>query len=131
MITLKKFLDASKHYITEGAEYGWNCFGKNARFLSCGAKKPLPGQFHPPNASIVYDVKTNVVYNCELWLNKIYEERHGKDVGPWRWENPEFKAKHDAECKKRGFLPHRATDSIDFVEASEKDILRLITKYIK
>lgn len=91
MITLKQFMETCDYRITEGSDYGWQCFGFNAYRLDS-----WNGDQNGHTFSIVFDTKTQDVYQVEAFdykRNRAY-----------RMTNPEFKAAFDAECENRDVL---------------------------
>lgn len=62
MITLKQFLDAGQYRITEGSNYGWNCFGTNAYMLDVQV-----GDWSSNSASITFDRVTKEVYQVTCY----------------------------------------------------------------
>lgn len=91
MLTLKQFMETCGYRITEGSEYGWQCFGHNAYRLDS-----WNGDQDGHTISIVFDTQTQVVYEVEAFDYK--RER------AYRMVNPEFKAAFDAEFVDRDIL---------------------------
>ena len=91
MITLKDFMEICNYRITEGSDYGWQCFGHNAYTLDS-----WNGDLNGHTVSIVFDTRTQVVYQATAYdyaRNRAY-----------RLTNPEFKAAFDAEVSDRDIL---------------------------
>lgn len=77
MITLKEFFEVTGSRITEGSDYGWNCFGSNAYSLSAWNGDPDGW-----SADVVFDTRTQEVYQmnfCDYSRQRAY-----------RWTNPEY-----------------------------------------
>jgi hypothetical protein len=91
MITLKQWMETCGYRITEGSEYGWQCFGHDAYRLDS-----WNGDQEGHTLSIVFDTRTQVVYEVEAFDYK--RER------AYRMINPEFKAEFDAEIENREIL---------------------------
>ena len=91
MITLKQWLETCNYRITEGSEYGWQCFGHDAYRLDS-----WNGDQEGHTISIVFDTRTQVVYEASAYDYK--RER------AYRMTNPEYKAAFDAECNNRDVL---------------------------
>lgn len=91
MITLKQFMETCGYRITEGSDYGWQCFGYNAYRLDS-----WNGDQNGHTLSIVFDTKTQAVYQVEAF---DYKREHA-----YRMTNTEFKAAFDAECENRDVL---------------------------
>ena len=85
--------------IGEGYEYRWDCYGQNA----CGlewARSDLAA-----SASIIYDTKTQAVYEMSVW--DCREER----PKIYRWIRPEYIKKYKKESKERGFKFNATIDN--------------------
>lgn len=91
MITLKQFMETCGYRITEGSDYGWQCFGHNAYRLDS-----WNGDQEGHTLSIVFDTKTQTVYEVEAFDYK--RER------AYRMINPDFKAAFDNEVENREIL---------------------------
>lgn len=91
MITLKEWMETCGYRITEGSEYGWQCFGHDAYRLDS-----WNGDQDGHTISIVFDTRTQVVYEVSAYDYK--RER------AYRMINPEFKAAFDAEVIDRELL---------------------------
>ncbi len=91
MITLKDFMEAVDFRITEGSNYGWQCFGPNAYSLDS-----WNGDQDGHTISIVFDTKTQEVYQA-----LAYDYRHER---AYRMTNPDFKSAFDEECEDRDVL---------------------------
>lgn len=91
MITLKQFMETCGYRITEGSDYGWQCFGHNAYCLDS-----WNGDQNGHTLSIVFDTKTQVVYQA-----MAYDYTQGR---AYRMTNPEFKTAFDAEHIDRDVL---------------------------
>ncbi len=91
MLTLKEWLETCEYRITEGSEYGWQCYGHNAYRLDS-----WNGDQDGHTISIVFDTRTQVVYEASAY--DYTRER------AYRMINPEFKAAFDAEVVDRELL---------------------------
>ena len=91
MITLKQWMETCNYRITEGSEYGWQCFGHDAYRLDS-----WNGDQEGHTISIVFDTRTQVVYEVEAFDYK-------RELA-YRMINPEFKAAFDAEVEDRDIL---------------------------
>lgn len=91
MITLKQFMETCGYRITEGSDYGWQCFGYDAYRLDS-----WNGDQDGHTLSIVFDTKTQTVYQVEAFDYK--RER------AYRMTNPDFKSAFDAEFENRDIL---------------------------
>ncbi len=91
MITLKDFMEIVDYRITEGSDYGWQCFGHNAYRLDS-----WNGDQNGHTVSIVFDTKTQEVYQIEAF--DYANER------AYRMTNPDYKSEFDLECQDRDVL---------------------------
>lgn len=91
MITLKEFLEVAEYRITEGGEYGWQCFGHDAYSLDS-----WNGDQNGHTLTVVFDRKTQVVYQVEAF--DYANER------AYRIINPDYRQAFDDECKHRGIV---------------------------
>ena len=102
MITLKQWMETCGYRITEGSEYGWNCYGYDAYSLDS-----WNGDQNGHTMSIVFDTKTQEVYEvyvCDYMRKRAY-----------RLINPEYKEAHDNEVKERS-IDDEAYDNVKFVD---------------
>jgi len=101
MISIKDFLEAIDYKITGGSEFGWSCFGPNARWLDCH-----PGN-NASNCSIVFDSVTQIVYLAEV---DDYRKNNS-----YRLIHPDFKDAHTAEAESRNVRVNQAYDDVDYI----------------
>lgn len=114
-MNLKDYMTVINYRVTEGSEFGWDCFGPNAYRLDSWS-----GAFNNTTegytVSVTFDTQDQTVYQMEAW---DYENNRA-----YRWTSPEWKPKHDKEAKKRGFDPDDAWDEVKFVNLEvEADFL--------
>jgi len=88
MITLKDFMEITNYRITEGSDYGWQCFGHSSYRLDS-----WNGDQNGHTVSIVFDTKTQEVYQIEAF--DYSNER------AYRMTNPDYKSEFDLECQDR------------------------------
>jgi hypothetical protein len=108
MLTVKEWMELVDYRITEGSEYGWQCFGTDAYSLSS-----WNGDHDGWSFNIVFDTKTQVVYTvevCDYARNRAY-----------RLMNPDYKQEHDEEAKTHDVSAKEAWDECDFVDLEEDD----------
>ena len=91
MITLKDFMEVVDYRITEGSDYGWQCFGPDAYCLDS-----WNGDQHGHTVSITFDTRTQEVYQVQAY--------DYKNTRAYRMTNPDYKADFDAECENRDVL---------------------------
>lgn len=75
-----------KGRIEGGSEYGWNCFGPNARMLDF------------PNVGVIFDSVTQEVYMIDCWPNNY---KH--DARTIIWVAKDYEVAYRRESKERGF----------------------------
>jgi len=116
-ITIKEFLVAVGFRLDCGYEYGWNCYGEN----SCGIGWESPDASDA--AGIVYDSKTHVVYEVQVWdvMNGVAR----------RWIRPGFVSKHHRESRTLGFDPSMSIDKEKFVDSSPAECMDLLRKIVR
>jgi hypothetical protein len=110
MISMKEFMELVDHKITEGGDYGWQCFGPNSYQLSSWNGIHGKGGW---SANIVFSTKSQKVYCvevCDYTNNRAY-----------RMINPDYVKKHDKESKDRGVLGNQAWDNVDYVDLEVAD----------
>jgi hypothetical protein len=103
MITLKHFMEAVDYKITEGSDYGWQCYGNHAYRLDSW------NQDHEGHSvSIVFDTRTHVVYEASAY---DYQRNRA-----YRLINPDFKFGHDDEAAGRGVDSNQAWDDVTYTD---------------
>lgn len=85
MITLKEWMEVIDYRITEGSEYGWECFGDNTYSLSFWNQDQ-----DGCSANVVFDTKTQEVFIVEVCdykkdkayrlINSEYREAYSEEV---------------------------------------------------
>lgn len=77
MISLKDFLETVEYRITEGSDYGWNCFGEYVHNLSYWS-----GDQDGQSLNVLFDTQNQTVYQVEAhdYLNRR----------SYRWTNPDY-----------------------------------------
>lgn len=108
MISVKEWMELVDYRITEGSDYGWQCFGTDAYSLSS-----WNGDHDGWSFNIVFDTKTQVVYTvevCDYARSRAY-----------RMINPDYKHAHDQEAKQHNVSAKEAWDECDFVDLEEDD----------
>ncbi len=120
MITLEDYVKAIGYRITGGSDYGWSCFGDNARYLDCTHREDSDGDY---SIHAIFDPETQVVYALEAW-------DYIRDI-EYRWVNPEYRQAFEDESNTRGIDPDESLDGKKYsdLEVSE-DILEKISKIV-
>lgn len=102
MITLKEFMEVILYKITDGSEYGWQCYGNNAYMIN--SWNNLQAGY---DAEVIFDRITQEVF--ELSIHDFANRRS------YRIFNPSYLAAHTAECKQRNVVD-KAYDDVCFVD---------------
>jgi len=113
MITMQQFFEAVGYRITEGGDYGWDCYGNNSHQLSAWNGVHGAGGW---SANIVFSTKSQKVYEVEVC-------DYTNDRG-YRLINPKYRDKHAAEADQRGESANQAWDDVDYIDLDvEEDFL--------
>ena len=91
--------------IVGGSDYGWSCYGANARYLD------FESDF--AHASVIFDTTNQTIYEASL---DAKEDGDDNLPGPYRWLNPETKDAFFAESKTRGIDVSIAWDDINWID---------------
>ena len=89
MILLKNYLEAIEYKITDGTDYGWQCYGSNARYLDSYKEDQY-------SVGAIFDSQDQFVYAIELWDYQNNRE--------YRWQHPNYKQAFLNEAKERVIL---------------------------
>lgn len=103
-------METVNYRITEGSDYGWNCYGPNAHSLTAWNEIHGDGGW---GASIVFDTKDQTVYEVEIC---DYTNQRA-----YRIINPDFRKEYDKESKDRGELADCAWDDVKFTDLEVDD----------
>ena len=110
MITMKEWMELVDYKITEGSDYGWECYGPNAYCLDSWNGVHGKGGF---SFSIVFSTKTQKVYEvsmCDYTNDRAY-----------RMINPKNVEKHRKEAEHKSVLANQAWDDVDYVDLEVAD----------
>ena len=110
MITMKEWMELVDYKITEGSEYGWQCYGPNAYTLDSWNGVHGKGGF---SFSIVFSTKTQKVYEvsmCDYTNDRAY-----------RMINPKNQEKHRTEALARNVNLNEAWDCVDYIDLDVVD----------
>lgn len=120
MITLEDFIKAIDYKITGGSEYGWNCFGSNARYLDSSDSESGDGAY---SVSAVFDSVDQTIYLVEAWDYTNHRE--------YRWINPDYYKALKKECKKRDIDFKESLDGKRYIELEvAEDMLEKISAIV-
>jgi hypothetical protein len=103
MITLKEWMELVGYRITEGGDYGWQCYGHDAHMLDS-----WNGEQDGHSFTVIFDTKTQTVYEAQA-----HDYVHNR---AYRLINPEFRAAHDQEADQRDINIGEAWDDVDYVD---------------
>lgn len=120
MITLKDYLEAINYKITGGSDYGWKCFGDNARYLDCQESEGFGGKY---SIHCIFDSIDQTVYSLELW--DYVNDRE------YRWISPMFVPSHMDSCIEHEVDCYNSIDDRNFIDLDvPSDILEKISKVV-
>ncbi len=108
MITLKEWMELVDYRITEGSDYGWDCYGYDAHVLDS-----WNGDQNGHSFSVIFDTKTQVVYEVQA-----HDYVHNR---AYRMINPDFKAAHTEEAQYRDVDLGEAWDDVDYIDLDVDD----------
>ena len=107
---MKEWMELVDYKITEGGDYGWQCYGANAYCLDSWNGVHGKGGY---SFSIVFSTKTQKVYEvsaCDYTNDRAY-----------RMIVENKRAKHVKECKSLGVNLNQAWDDVDYVDLEVDD----------
>ena len=114
---LKDVNESLEHRISGGSEYGWKCYGANARFLDYESDYAT--------ASCVFNTVDQVVY-------EIHVEIKDSEQKPYRWLNPLFKNVMYEEAAYREIDADQAWDDVKWIDLeTEEDFLEKASAIFK
>jgi predicted DNA binding CopG/RHH family protein len=107
---MKEWMELVDYKITEGGDYGWQCFGPNSYRLDSWNGVHGAGGY---SFSIVFSTKTQKVYEvsmCDYTNDRAY-----------RMINPSKIEKHRNEAQSKSVLANQAWDGVDYVDLDVVD----------
>jgi DNA-binding transcriptional regulator YhcF (GntR family) len=110
MITMKEWMELVDYKITEGGDYGWQCYGPNAYCLDSWNGVHGKGGY---SFSIVFSTKTQKVYEvtmCDYTNDRAY-----------RMIAEDKQKKHLKEATELGVNLNQAWDDVDYVDLEVDD----------
>jgi len=110
MITMKEWMELVDYKITEGSDYGWNCYGPNAYSLSSWNGVHGKGGY---SFNIVFSTKTQKVY--EIAVCDYTNDRAYRMVAENKQEN------HRREAERFGINFNEAWDNVEYVDLEVDD----------
>jgi hypothetical protein len=113
MITLQQYFESVNYRITEGGDYGWQCYGPNVHMLSSWNGVHGKGGW---STNVIFDTSNQTVYEvevCDYTNDRAY-----------RMINPDFKSEFDAESVGRSESVNQAWDDVNYIDLDiEEDFL--------
>ena len=104
-------METVNYRITEGSDYGWQCYGHDAYMLDS-----WNGEQDGHSLTIIFDTKTQAVY--EVQAHDYVNQR------AYRLINPDYAKKNKKEAKKRNVSRKEAWDDVDYVDLeTDEDFL--------
>ena len=110
MITMKEWMELVDYRITEGSEFGWQCYGHNAYQLDSWNGLHDKGGF---SFCITFDTNDQTVY--EVQVHDYTNQR------AYRMINADFQKKHRKEAKRRDVNLDEAWDDVDYTDLEVDD----------
>jgi len=110
MLTMKEWMELVDYRITEGGEYGWQCYGPNAYTLDSWNGVHGVGGY---SFSIVFSTKTQKVYEvsmCDYTNDRAY-----------RMIAVNKQAKHRKESDAHSISLNQAWDDVEYVDLEVVD----------
>jgi hypothetical protein len=108
MITMKEWMELVGYRITEGSDYGWECYGPDAYMLDS-----WNGDQDGHSFTIIFDTKTQVVYEVQA-----HDYVHNR---AYRMVNEDFAKKNKKEAKRRDVDKDQAWDDVDYIDLDVDD----------
>ena len=108
MITMKEWMELVEYRITEGTNYGWQCYGIDAYQLDS-----WNGDHDGHSFSVIFDTRTQVVYEVQ-----VHDYLHQR---AYRMINEDFRKKMKKEAKRRDVNKDEAWDDVNYVDLDVDD----------
>ena len=108
MITMKEWMELVNYRITEGSDYGWQCYGSDAYMLDS-----WNGHHEGHSFTIIFDTKDQTVYEVQA-----HDYVHNR---AYRMINEDFAKKNRKEAKRRDIDRAEAWDDVDYVDLDVDD----------
>ncbi len=108
MITMKEWMELVEYRITEGCDYGWQCYGPTAYQLDS-----WNGEQDGHSFTIIFDTNDQTVYEVQA-----HDYVHNR---AYRMVNQDFTKKMKKEAKKRDVDRDQAWDDVNYTELEVDD----------
>jgi DNA-binding PucR family transcriptional regulator len=107
---MKEWMELVDYKITEGSDYGWQCYGPNSYTLDSWNGVHGKGGY---SFSIVFSTKSQKVYEvsmCDYTNDRAY-----------RMINPKNVEKHRKEAESKSVLANQAWDDVNYIDLDVVD----------
>ena len=108
MITMKEWMELVDYRITEGSNYGWQCYGSNVYQMDS-----WNGNIDGHSFSIVFDTRDQTVYEVQA-----HDYVHNR---AYRMINEDFLKKMKKEAKRRDVDKNEAWDDVNYIDLEVDD----------
>jgi len=105
MLSLRDFFELIDYRITEGSDYGWQCYGGHAHAIDSTADDY--------SLTVIFDREDQTVYEvtvCDYRNDRAYRMIH-----------PDYEAAHTAEAQERGVDADQAWDEAKYVDLETEE----------
>jgi len=107
-MTMQRWMEAVGFRITEGSDYGWDCYGPYAYCLDS-----WNGEQDGHSFSIIFDTNDQTVY--EIQAHDYANQR------AYRWVAASWRPAMQAEAATRSVLEKQAWDDVDYIDLEVLD----------
>jgi hypothetical protein len=108
MITMKEWMELVDYRITEGGDFGWQCYGANAYQLDS-----WNGEQDGHSFTITFDTRDQTVYEVQA-----HDYVHNR---AYRMVNPEFQKKMRKEARRRDVDRAEAWEDVNYTDLEVDD----------
>ncbi len=108
MITMKEWMELVDYRITEGCDYGWQCYGSDVYQLDS-----WNGEQDGHSFTIIFDTRTQTVYEVQA-----HDYVHNR---AYRMINEDYAKKMKKEAKKRDVDRDQAWDDVNYTDLEVDD----------
>jgi hypothetical protein len=108
MITMKEWMELVNYRITEGSDYGWQCYGPNVYQLDS-----WNGEQDGHSFTIIFDTRDQTVYEVQA-----HDYVHNR---AYRMINEDYAKKMKKEAKRRDVDRNEAWDEVNYVDLEVDD----------
>jgi hypothetical protein len=108
-MNILEVVTAANGLVKGGADYGWQCFGPNAKYIDIGNDQI--GQV----ASVIFDSDDGTVYAVELF--------YPADRRAWRWVDDRYYDAFIETCFQNDINPRFAYESVQYEDIGPNDVI--------